>query len=62
MDLELHNAAGIVVKDFTDLALQIWELKKYTGNFYSAPTSVFGEILFLTCPTSTSFKDYIWAQ
>lgn len=41
VDLELHNAAGIVVKDFTDLAVQIWELKKYTGNFYSAPTSVF---------------------
>lgn len=41
MGLELRNAAGDVVKDFTDLALQIWELKKYTGNFCSDPTSVF---------------------
>jgi len=39
--LELCNTAGSVVKDFTDLALQIWELKKLTGNFYSDPTSVF---------------------
>lgn len=39
--LELYNTAGNVVKDFTDLALQIWELKKRTGNFYSDPTSGF---------------------
>lgn len=36
-----YNTDGNVVKDFTDLTLQIWELNKRTGNFYSDPTSVF---------------------
>lgn len=37
----VYNTDGNAVKDFTDLSLQIWELNKHTGNFYSDPTSVF---------------------